>query len=135
MPEFRAMAPIYRDGTLAPLRPVPNAVIAAHSGIDNAGQVTGAAGRMHGFLLSNGRFKTLDVPGRSGTLAIDVNDRSEVVIPDPNTSLGPVAGIDDMVGYLARQVDDESHREVIGPLLARSGASRLIIHSGRTVGG
>ncbi len=46
----------------------------------------------------------------------------------------PVEGIDDMVDYLARQVDDESHRDVIGPLLAGSDASGLVVHSGLAVG-
>ncbi|MFC0003635.1 serine hydrolase domain-containing protein [Micromonospora siamensis] len=43
------------------------------------------------------------------------------------------AGIDDMPRYLAAQVADESHREVIGPLLPGSGASGVIRHRGEVV--
>lgn len=46
----------------------------------------------------------------------------------------PVAGIDDIAAYLARQVGDESHREVLGPLLAGSGASGVVVHCGQEVG-
>ncbi len=49
-------------------------------------------------------------------------------------SARPVAGIHDMAGYLAEQVSDESHRDVLGPLLAGSGASGVVVHGGRTVG-
>jgi CubicO group peptidase (beta-lactamase class C family) len=45
------------------------------------------------------------------------------------------AGIQDMPGYLAGQVGDHSHREVIGPLLAGTGASGVVRHGGRTVAG
>lgn len=43
-------------------------------------------------------------------------------------------GIHDMAAYLAAQVSDESHREVVGPLLAGTGASGLVRHGGRTIG-
>lgn len=46
----------------------------------------------------------------------------------------PVTGIDDMAGYLARQVGDESHRDVLGPLLPGSGPSGVVVHCGRTIG-
>jgi uncharacterized membrane protein len=74
---------------------VPGSVFTQAFGINSHGDISGgyydAAGRMHGFLLSNGNYRTLDVPGRSGTLGIDVNDNGEVVVPDPNTSLPPLA--------------------------------------------
>ncbi|HEV7648241.1 MAG TPA: serine hydrolase [Actinophytocola sp.] len=38
-----------------------------------------------------------------------------------------------MAAYLSQQVNDESHRDVIGPLLAGRGASGVIVHDGRTV--
>ena len=41
---------------------------------------------------------------------------------------GSTSGIDDMAEYLSRQVSDESHREVSGPLLDGSGASGVIVH-------
>lgn len=45
----------------------------------------------------------------------------------------PISGIQDMAGYLAAQVSDESHRDVIGPLLPGSGASGVIRHRGREI--
>jgi CubicO group peptidase (beta-lactamase class C family) len=42
-------------------------------------------------------------------------------------------GIDDMPAYLARQVGDRSHREVIGPLLPGRGASGVVRHDGRPI--
>lgn len=40
------------------------------------------------------------------------------------------AGIEDMAEYLSRQNGDGSHRQVIGPLLAASGASGVVVHRG-----
>ncbi|MFC8093057.1 hypothetical protein [Streptomyces sp. NPDC057301] len=42
----------------------------------------------------------------------------------------PVTGIDDMASYLARQVSDASHREVLGPLLDGQGASGVVVRRG-----
>ncbi|MGW2384304.1 serine hydrolase domain-containing protein [Streptomyces sp. NPDC001658] len=42
----------------------------------------------------------------------------------------PVTGIDDMASYLARQVSDTSHREVVGPLLDGAGASGVVVRHG-----
>lgn len=39
-------------------------------------------------------------------------------------------GIEDMPGYLSQQVLDESHREILGPLLPASGASGVVVHGG-----
>ncbi|MEU6441574.1 serine hydrolase [Streptomyces sp. NPDC047046] len=41
-----------------------------------------------------------------------------------------VPGIDDMTAYLAAQVDDVSHREVLGPLLDGAGASGVVVRHG-----
>jgi hypothetical protein len=38
-----------------------------------------------------------------------------------------------MGAYLARQVADESRREVLGPLLPGSGASGVVVHRGRAI--
>jgi hypothetical protein len=43
-------------------------------------------------------------------------------------------GIHDINAYLARQVHDESHRDVIGPLLPGSGATGIVLYRGATVG-
>jgi CubicO group peptidase (beta-lactamase class C family) len=44
-------------------------------------------------------------------------------------------GIEDMAKYLTKQVQDESHREVSGPLLPASGASGVIVHGDEVVAG
>lgn len=41
-----------------------------------------------------------------------------------------VAGVDDMASYLADQVSDASHREVVGPLLDGRGASGVVVRGG-----
>jgi uncharacterized membrane protein len=49
------------------------------SGLNNRGQITGAftdsEGRPRGFLLDNGLFTTVDVPGATSTLIAGINDR------------------------------------------------------------
>ncbi|MEU7640216.1 serine hydrolase domain-containing protein [Streptomyces sp. NPDC039016] len=45
----------------------------------------------------------------------------------------PVAGVEDMTTYLAAQVVDASHREVVGPLLDGGGPSGVIVRRGRVV--
>ncbi|MFF8972992.1 serine hydrolase domain-containing protein [Streptomyces sp. NPDC014995] len=42
----------------------------------------------------------------------------------------PVPGIEDMAAYLAAQVSDTSHRDVIGPLLDGGGASGVVVRRG-----
>ncbi|MBE1573275.1 serine hydrolase domain-containing protein [Amycolatopsis roodepoortensis] len=42
-------------------------------------------------------------------------------------------GIGDMNAYLASQVKERSHREVLGPLLPASGASGVILHRGERI--
>ncbi len=45
----------------------------------------------------------------------------------------PTPGIADMTSYLAAQVADTSHREVVGPLLPGTGASGVVVHGGTVV--
>ncbi|MFE6685671.1 serine hydrolase domain-containing protein [Streptomyces sp. NPDC057743] len=45
----------------------------------------------------------------------------------------PVPGVEDMATYLAAQVADASHREVLGPLLNGGGPSGVIARRGRVV--
>ncbi|WP_411125060.1 serine hydrolase domain-containing protein [Streptomyces sp. x-19] len=45
----------------------------------------------------------------------------------------PVPGVEDMATYLAAQVADSSHREVVGPLLDGAGPSGVILRRGRVV--
>ena len=48
----------------------------------------------------------------------------------PRQSRRVTRGIEDRPGYLATQVADESHREVLGLLLPGSGASGVVVHRG-----
>jgi hypothetical protein len=61
------------------------------TGCNDRGQVTGgyqdARGNEHGFLLTGGRTTTLDAPGRIDNIALGINDRGEVVIPEPSVRL------------------------------------------------
>ena len=36
-------------------------------------------GALHGFLLNNGSFTSLDVPGAAGTVAFGINDHGQIV--------------------------------------------------------
>lgn len=45
----------------------------------------------------------------------------------------PVPGIHDMASYLAAQVSDVSHRNVVGPLLAGGGASGVVVRRGAVI--
>jgi hypothetical protein len=55
-------------------------------GINNRGQVVGQyadARGLHAYLLDKGRYKTIDPRGVPGTVAADINDRGQIVIPKP----------------------------------------------------
>ena len=45
----------------------------------------------------------------------------------------PVPGVQDMASYLAAQVADVSHREVVGPLLDGHGASGVVVRRGTVI--
>ncbi|MGX1760238.1 serine hydrolase domain-containing protein [Streptomyces lydicus] len=45
----------------------------------------------------------------------------------------PVPGIEDMASYLAAQVSDTAHREVVGPLLDGQGASGVVVRRGSVI--
>jgi uncharacterized membrane protein len=61
----------------------PDAVATQPGGINDAGDVVGsyvdASGRVHGFLLSSGRFTSFDVPGALFTLAWGINNGGQIV--------------------------------------------------------
>jgi len=61
--------------------------------------------------------------GGTGEIARLANDRLAAFTP----------GVYDIAEYLDRQVADEAHREVRGPLLGATGASGCVIHAGATL--
>jgi uncharacterized membrane protein len=55
-------------------------------GINNRGQIVGQyadARGLHAYLLEKGRYKTIDPRGVRGTVAADINDRGQIVLPAP----------------------------------------------------
>jgi uncharacterized membrane protein len=55
-------------------------------GINNRGQVVGQyadAQGLHAYLLDDGVYRTIDPPAGPGTTAADINDRGQIVIPEP----------------------------------------------------
>jgi hypothetical protein len=100
-PPADASGYIYRKGRHTPLDTV-DSLTTAHVAIDNRGQVVGqyvdAAGVLYGYLWEQGRgFRTIDTPLRAGnvcaevpdvgrvcgTVAADINDRGEILLPAP----------------------------------------------------
>jgi uncharacterized membrane protein len=63
--------------------------------INARGQIMGdyedARGGCHGYLLDNGRFTTIDVPGEP-TQALGLNDRGQVVGGTINLAAGRLSG-------------------------------------------
>jgi uncharacterized membrane protein len=53
------------------------------TGINRCGDIVGwfqdPAGIIHGFLLSEGSFTTIDVPGATHTVALEINARGQIV--------------------------------------------------------
>jgi hypothetical protein len=87
---------VLRREALRPLEDVPGvASLSPHFGINDPGQTVGAyddpAGPRHGFLrherdlLDKGAYKTIDPAGMSGTVASDVNDRGQILLPAPGS--------------------------------------------------
>ena len=73
---------------------VPGSIFTQAFGINDRGQIAGgyydATGTQHAFLQDRGRYQTLDAPG--GNIAYGINDRGEIVLPDPRAArLLPVA--------------------------------------------
>ncbi len=79
-----------RDGRFTTIDP-PGSLASLPSGIDNRGRVVGGYldpngvnGR--GFLWEDGRYTTIVAPGeRTDTVAVDMNDRGDIVIPADGT--------------------------------------------------
>jgi probable HAF family extracellular repeat protein len=75
---------------------VPGSVVTVALDINDRGRVVGgyidAAGRQHGFVFDNGRYTTIDAPRpldpfAMGSIATGINDRGEVVVPEPVISI------------------------------------------------
>jgi hypothetical protein len=70
---------------------VPDAVLeTAPFGINNRGQVVGqyvdTAGDLRGYLWERKRgFTTIDPPRGAGTVAADINDRGQILLPTPGS--------------------------------------------------
>jgi CubicO group peptidase (beta-lactamase class C family) len=82
--------------------------------------------------LHDGRRETLPTRREYGG---EVIDHEAVDAACWAQSQRSTEGISDMESYLAEQVGDGSHRDVMGPLLAGGGASGVVLHRGQTVGG
>jgi hypothetical protein len=71
----------------------PGAPFTVASRIDDRGRIVGAYGdenevNTHGFLWDGGSFTTIMVPGeRTDTIAYDINDRGDIVVPADGTVL------------------------------------------------
>jgi probable HAF family extracellular repeat protein len=86
---------LYHKGRFTKLDPpgatdAPGLAETAAFGINNRGQVVGqyvdAAGVLHGYLWQRKRgFKTIDPPRGAGTVAADINDRGEILLPPPGS--------------------------------------------------
>jgi uncharacterized membrane protein len=64
----------------------PGFAATAPFGINNRGQVVGQyadARGLHAYLLDDGVYTTIDPPAGPGTTAADINDRGQIVIPNP----------------------------------------------------
>ena len=77
---------------------VPGSVVTVALDINDRGQVVGgyidSAGRQHGFHYHNGRYTTIDAPRplepfAMGNIATGINDRGEIVVPEPVITLVP----------------------------------------------
>jgi probable HAF family extracellular repeat protein len=86
---------VWVDGRVTRLD-VPGALATVAHDINDSGRVVGgyidAGGRQHGFVYEKGRYTTIDAPRpfdpfAMGSIATGVNDRGEVVVPEPIIAL------------------------------------------------
>ena len=74
---------LYTNGVITNIT-APNSINTFAYGINNNGQIVGAAnglqgGGTYGFLYVNGTFTTLSVPGSTSTVARGINDNGQIV--------------------------------------------------------
>lgn len=95
---------------------IPGFAATAPFGINNRGQIAGQyadAQGLHAYLLDDGTYQTIDPPGGS-TIAANINDRGEIVLPAPphcSSSTG-------------ERRDDQRKRHLVGPVASRAEARR-----------
>ncbi|HEY7072567.1 MAG TPA: hypothetical protein VH479_20735 [Acidimicrobiales bacterium] len=79
----------------------PGSVATVALDVNDWGQVVGgyidATGRQHGFLYDHGRYTTIDAPRpldpmAMGSIATGINDRGDIVVPEPAIALVPPRG-------------------------------------------
>jgi uncharacterized membrane protein len=66
----------------------PGFAATAPFGVNNRGQVVGQyadARGLHAYLLDDGVYTTIDPPAGPGTVAADINERGQIVIPRPGS--------------------------------------------------
>ena len=91
------------------------------------GDFTDPRGVVHGFLLDNGNYTTIDVPGSSLTAAMGINDAGQIVgtyvlpdgtyhgflatpVPEPSTLLLLAIGTLGVIGWAWRQRRQMGHK-------------------------
>ena len=76
--------PASPDPVVRTLLSVPGSVTTVPMKINDSGQIVGiyfdAPGNEHGFLLSNGRYTTIDFPGSFGTEVLALNNKHDLTI-------------------------------------------------------
>ncbi|MEE1830163.1 serine hydrolase domain-containing protein [Streptomyces sp. SP17KL33] len=80
-----------------------------------------------------GSWGALESEGRRSGDPWQGVDREELARAVREQAGRAVAGVDDMASYLAAQVADVSHREVVGPLLDGGGASGVVVRRGEVI--
>ena len=66
--------------------------LASSPALSDAGAVSGGyadpSARQHGFLFRAGRFTTFDAPAPGNTNGFGIDNRGDVVVPDPASGTG-----------------------------------------------
>jgi probable HAF family extracellular repeat protein len=87
-----SMGFLYINGTFTDIPGPAGAVSSGAYGINDKGAIVGyytdSSGNMHGFLLQETTYMTLDVPGATGSSANDINNSGYIVLAWINSSGG-----------------------------------------------
>jgi len=88
----------------------PGAVATAALGINDRGQIVGifldAGGMIHRFLLDDGAFSQIDIPGEAPLIGVEnregirINDRGQIVTSFHDTGAPPLPGVQTVHGVL-----------------------------------